>query len=237
PTAWRNSDLALWPRQLGAFGAGTTHAGLAAWRWGCIEIGARVEPADQSETAAVLLRKARQVVGPIAASARKEKAPLRMPMEQHCQELAPQDGRGLVPAAQLDVPGLGMIERDHHRPRPGTGREGELHQDSHNAPLVAPAVRREGVGGAHGGAMAGFAKHLATRMLFDGIVAHDYYRPGGHPMREDESSQRPTEPPGRPTTLGEAAMVTGGMAHTQIAHRPQDIGHGTPPGGQHSGLQ
>ena len=83
--------------------------------------------------------------------------------------------------------------------------------------------------------MAALAVDLGAAVLVHGVVADHEDGPVGDPMVEDEPGQDPRQLQGRPASLGEDAVIAGGVAGGQVGGGAEQVGDGAAAGGEDGG--
>src|SRR4051812_18935788 len=70
-------------------------------------------------------------------------------------------------------------------------------------------------------------------MFVHRVIADRWDGTLGDPAPQDEVGQGMAQDPERPAASGEDAMITGGMSKSQPADSAQQVGDGSPAGGDH----
>ncbi len=166
---------------------------------------------------------------------REDERPPREPEEDESKPAARQSGRGPV-ADALRLADLGRAVQVHQDgQRPAAGGERERHQGGQHHPRVPVPPGRIGVRRPDGVPVPPLAVHLRPGVAVRRVV------PGqiGRAVRDEAVEQEPGEgapalQPG-PLGRGQHPAVTGVVPRGQLADRPEQVGDGSPAGGEDGG--
>ena len=174
-------------------------------------------------------------MGGVVAVGGADKPPLRVPTQQHQEQLPQQLRRCFVPSPLPTIFLFGLIEGHQQRQSPSTGSERETYEQGQHDPLVSPAECRERVGGADRVAMTALAIDLGTGMLCDGIITSQFDDILGRESGEDHSGESPCQIPAVPGTAREDAVIAGGVSGGQGAQAAEQVADGMSAKGQNRG--
>lgn len=144
-----------------------------------VEVGGRVELADQGQAPAVAVAEPGHLVRSVAGIPAEYEGVGGEPDQQEAEQPAHELGRGLVGAA-LGAVELGRpVQVDQHRQCPPPGGARELHQDGEDDPPMAVPPGGVRVGRADGVAVPGLAVHRPPGVAVHRVVADQRHRPAG----------------------------------------------------------